>query len=195
MPDEVVAFGRGEEFERSGDQRANVIEGAWTRRTQEGLQLRKGEFDRIEVGAVGRQEPEVGADGFDRGAHRGLFVCREVVQHDHVAGRQRRREHLLDIRQERRVIDRPVKDRRRPEAAGPQRGNHGVRLPMTAGRVIAEAGADGTAAVPTQEIGRDPTFVEEYVVAHVPQRLPAAPLPARRRDIRPALFVGVYRFF
>jgi hypothetical protein len=30
---------------------------------------------------------------------------------------------------------------------------------------------------------------------HVAEQLPLAPVVARRSDIRPALFVGVYRFF
>jgi hypothetical protein len=32
-------------------------------------------------------------------------------------------------------------------------------------------------------------------VPHVAKRLPLAPVVARRDDVRPALFVGVYRFF
>ena len=40
MSHEVVAFGRGEELECGGDQRADLIEGSWPRRPEEGLQLR-----------------------------------------------------------------------------------------------------------------------------------------------------------
>ena len=61
--------------------------------------------------------------------------------------------------------------------------------------MILEAGAAGTAAVAPQEIGRHAAFIEEDVLAHVAERLPRPPLPAGRGDIRPALFVGVYRFF
>jgi hypothetical protein len=195
MPDEVVAFGRCEELECSGDQHAHLIEGARPRRPQESLQLREGQFNRIEVGTVGRQEPKVRADCLDRGADRGVFVGGEVVEHDDIAGLERRHQDLFDVGQERGGVDRPVKDRRRPEPGEPQGGDDGVRLPMTAGCVIAEARARGAAAVPTQQVGCDATFVEEHVLTDVSQRLPAAPLPPRRRDIRPALFVGVYRFF
>ena len=82
-----------------------------------------------------------------------------------------------------------------PEPVEPQRGDDRVRLPMTAGRVIAEARARGTAAIAAQQIRRDAAFIEEDVLAHVAQRLPRPPLAPRRGDIRPALFVGVYRFF
>ena len=61
--------------------------------------------------------------------------------------------------------------------------------------VIAEARARGTAPVAAEQIGRDAAFIEEDILAHVAQRLPRLPLAARRGDIRPALLVGVYRFF
>ena len=81
------------------------------------------------------------------------------------------------------------------EPVEPKRGDHGVRLPMAARRVVAQARAARTPAIAAQQIGRHPAFIEEHVLAHVADRLPGLPLPARRRDIRPALFVGVYRFF
>ena len=195
MPHKVVAFSRGEEFECGGDQRADLIEGSGPRRPQKGLQLRKRQFDRIEVRAVGRQEAEVRADGFDRRADLGLFVGGEVVQDDDIAGVERRRQDLLHICEERRVVDRPVKDRWRPKAAEPQRRDHRVRLPMAARCVIPEARAGRTTPVSPQQVGGHAALVDKDVTANVPQRLPVAPLATRGRDIRPALFVGVYRFF
>ena len=62
-------------------------------------------------------------------------------------------------------------------------------------RVILQARAAGTPAVAPQQVGRHAAFIEEDVLAHVAQRLPRPPLAARRGDIRPTLFVGVYRFF
>jgi hypothetical protein len=70
-----------------------------------------------------------------------------------------------------------------------------VRLPMTAGRVIAKAHTAQTAAVPTQQIRRDPAFIQKQIPRHMAERLPRLPLAPGRGDIRPTLFVGVYRFF
>ena len=119
----------------------------------------------------------------------------EVVEHDDVAGPQRRDEDLLDIGAELSDVDRAVEDGRGGEPVEPQRRDHRVRLPMAAGRVIVEARAAGTAAIPPQQIGRDAAFIEKDVLPDIAQRLPVAPVAPGRRDIRPALFVGVYRFF
>ena len=85
MPDKIAAFSRSEEAKRDGDQVADVVKGPGTRRPDERFQFCEGQFDRIEIRAVGRQEAEVGADGFDRRSHRGVFVDGEVVEDDHIA--------------------------------------------------------------------------------------------------------------
>ena len=195
MPDEIAAFGGREEAERDGDQIADVVKGPGTRGADEGFQFGEGELDRIEIRAVGWQEAELGADGFDRRTDRRLFVDSEIVEHDHIARAERGHQHLLDVREKRRIVDRPVEHGWRGEAIEAQRRDDGVRLPMTAGRVIAKARAAQTPAVPTQQIRRDPAFIQKQILRHVTERLPRLPLPPGRRDIRPTLLVGVYRFF
>jgi hypothetical protein len=66
---------------------------------------------------------------------------------------------------------------------------------MAARRVVAEPHAARTAAVPPQQIGRDAAFIDEDVLADIPQRQPVAPASTVSGDVGPALFVGVYRFF
>jgi hypothetical protein len=192
--DEITAFRRREETDRDGDQIADMVEGPGTRSPDERLQLREGLFDWIEIRTVGRQEAELSADGFDRCAHRWLFVDGEIIEDDHIAGAERGHEDLLDVGEKRRIVDRPVENGRRGEAVEAQRRDHGVRLPMTARRVIAKACAARTAAVPTQQIRRNPAFVQKQILWHVADRLPRLPLPPGRRDIRATLLVGVYRF-
>ena len=71
--------GGGEEAQRRGQQVTDVVEGPRARRAEERLQFGEGQFDRIEVGTVGRQKAQVRADLFDGGADCGLFVHREVI--------------------------------------------------------------------------------------------------------------------
>jgi len=195
MPHEIAALRRGEELERRGDQCAHLIEGSGTRGAQKRFQLRKCEFDRVEIGTVGRQKPDLGSRGLDRQTHDRLFVRGEVVQDDDIAGAQRGDEDLVDVRGECGVVDRAVKHGGRRESVRSKRGDHRVGLPVAARRVITETRADGTSAVAAQQIRRHAAFIEKQIVAGIAERLPGPPLPARGGNVRPALFVGVYRFF
>jgi hypothetical protein len=102
---------------------------------------------------------------------------------------------LLDVREKRGIVDRTVKHGGRREAVDAERGDDRVRLPVPAGRVIAQAQATRAAAIATQQIGRDPRFVDEDVAARIVQRQGVLLSAPRRRDVRAPLFVGVYRCF
>lgn len=195
MPDEIAALCGREETECGGDQIADVVEGPGTCRPDECFQFREGQFDRIEIRAVGREKAQLGTDSFDGGAHRRLFVDGEVIEHNDVTRAQRGHEDLLDISQKRHVVDRPIEHRGSAEALEAERRDDGVGLPVAERRVISQARSARTAPIPPQQIGRHAAFIQEDVLAHVAQRLPRPPLPPGRGDVRPALLVGVYRFF
>ena len=195
MADVIAAFDRGVEAERGGHEFADLVEGARTRGAHEGFQFGKREFDRIEVGTVRREKAQRRPSACDRGPDLGLFVHGQIIEDDDIPGAERRYEDLLDVGQETHVIDRPVEDGRRTEPLESQPGHHRVRFPMAAGRVIPHADAAQAAAVAPEQIGRHATFIEEHVLPHIAQRLPDLPLSPGRRDIKPALLVGVYRFF
>ena len=110
-------------------------------------------------------------------------------------GAQRGQQDLLDVGEECRLVDRPIEDRGRREPVETQAGDHGVRLPMAARRVVVQTRAARTAAIASQQIGGDAALIEKDVLAHIAQRLPRPPLATRRGDIRTTLFVGVYGFF
>jgi hypothetical protein len=65
--------------------------------SQERLELREGHLDGVEVGAVGREEAQLGAGGLDQLARRDALVAGEVVHYDDVSGFKRRREDVSDI--------------------------------------------------------------------------------------------------
>ncbi len=193
--DEIGAFLRREQPNRDGDELDDLIEAARARGAQEGFQLRKREFDRIEVGTVRREKPKVGPDAFDGRLHRGLFVHDEVVEHHHIARPQRRDKHLLDVGEKGRIVDRAIEDRGRVQAVQPQGGDNRVRLPVPTRRVIAESQTARASPVAPQEMGRDTRFIEKDVAARIAERQPVLPAAARGGDIRAPLFVGVNRFF
>ena len=64
---------------------------------QDVFELGEGLFDRVEIGAVGREKPKLGSGGFNRDFDGGALVSAEVV-HDHdVAGAQRPDQFLFDV--------------------------------------------------------------------------------------------------
>ena len=83
----------------------------------------------------------MGADRGDRGGDLGLSMAREIIEHHDVTRAQRGDQDLLDIGAEGRRVDRSVEDRRGAQPLEPQRGDHRVRLPMAAGRVIVQPDA------------------------------------------------------
>ena len=91
------------------------------------------------------KKSELRADVFDRGPDLGLFVHGQVVEDHHITGPERGHQDLFDIREETRIVDRAIEDRRRGQCVQPQCGGHGVCLPMAAGRVITESRAAETA--------------------------------------------------
>ena len=100
------------------------------------LELGEGHFDRIEVGAVGRQEQEPGAAFLEDGFGLLAFVAGEVVEDDHVARPQGRRELGFDIGLEdaARFIA-PVDDPGGGQAVAAQAGDEGLGAPVAEGRV------------------------------------------------------------
>ena len=143
----IDAFVGREKAEGRRDQRAHVIEAARARRAEKRFQLRERQLDRIEVGTVGREESEGRTRLCDRDSDLGLLVDREVVEDDDIARPQRGHQYLLDIGEEHRAINRSIEDGWRAQAVEAKRGDDGVRLPMTAGRVIGQPGATRAAAI------------------------------------------------
>ena len=149
MPGVIRAFVREEEAERRGDQVADLFKVPRTGGAQERVQFGEGEFDRIEVGTVGREEAQVRARLLDGRPDLGLLMDRQVVEYDNIARAQGRHEHLFDVGEKTRTIDRPIEHSRCADPLEPERGDHRVRLPVTTGRVIAEARPARAPAVAT----------------------------------------------
>ncbi len=147
MPDVVGALVGHEQPERRRHQLTHVFECAWPERAEERLQFGERLFNGIEVRAVGRKKSQQGSRLLDRGAHRGLFVGGEIVEHNDIARPQRGHQDLLDVGPEGGVVDRPIEHGSGRQGRGAQRRDDGVRLPVAARRVIADAGPPKAASV------------------------------------------------
>jgi hypothetical protein len=119
VPHVIAAFGGREAAERDRDEGVDLIEAPRPGRPEEGFQFGEGLFDRVEVGTVRRQKPELRADAFDRGVDLGLLVDDEVIEDHDVAGLQRGHEDLFDVGEETRIIDRAIEDGRRADPLEP----------------------------------------------------------------------------
>ena len=195
MPHEVRAFGGAAQPEGGGEELTHLVEGPRPRRAEEGLELRKREFNRIEVRTVRRQEADRGADLFDRRAHRGLFVERQVVEDHEVVAAERGHEDLLDVGEKTRIVERPIEDRWRRQPLQPERREDRVRLPVAERGVIDQSLAARAAAIPPQQIRRHATLVEKHEPLRIDRGHRGAPLVPGGDDVRPALLGGVDRFF
>ena len=119
----------------------------------------------------------------------------DAIEDDDVPTAQRRHQDLVDIRAKAGVVDRSIEDRRRRDAVGPERGDHRVRLPMPARRVIdgvachADCDRIGAANRWSRRIHRG-----RCTAAH---RAAAANLPAAALsdDVGSPLLFGVDGFF
>src|SRR3546814_10136969 len=94
------------------------------------LELGEHLFDRVQVGAVGRQEEEARTDAADSGADGRTLVTAQVIHDDNVAGGQRRQQALLDICDEALAVDRLVEDTGRVDAVTAQRRQEGHGAPV-----------------------------------------------------------------
>ena len=195
MADVVGALLLREETERDGDEVTDLVECTGSGGAQKRFEFGEGLLNGIEVGAVGRQEPQEGPGLLDGRPHVGLLVGREVVEDDDIAGSERRHQDLLDVGAEGVVVDGPIKDGGGGQRGGPERRHHGMRLPVTAGRMVGNPHAAETARVATDQIRGDAGFIDEHILARIVERLGLDPPAAGRGDVRPALFVGVYGFF
>lgn len=195
MPDIVRALVGRKELQGGGQQVAHVVERARTRRAEERLQFREGQFDRIEVRTIGREKSQERTGLLNRGAHLRLFMGGEIVEHDDIARPQHGHQDLLDIGAERVLVDRTIEHGRRGQLCGAERSDHGVRFPVAARRVIPDARAAKTPGVAAQQIRGHARFINEDVLARIAEGQRLAPLPPAGCDIRATLFVGVYGFF
>ena len=184
-----------EGVEQGADALPCSLDGAFSGFSQEQFEFGEDLLDRIEVGAVRRQEQQLGACRPDGLAHGLALVAAEVVHDDDIAGRERRHEELLDIGSEELAVDWAIEHARRVDPVMAQRGEEGQRLPR-AERGLGDELA--TALRPTPErghVGLGPGLVDEDEALGIKPPLILLPLRPAPRDLRTTLLSGEQRFF
>jgi len=152
-------------------------------------------FDGVQVGAVGRQEPESGAGGLDGGANGLGLVTSEIVHDDDVAGVQGLNELLFDIGQEAHPVDGAVEDARcrQPVAAQRRQERHGA--PTAVRRIAPQTLIFRPPAPDRRHVGLDPGLVYEHQALGIKLGLQGLPAPTPARHIGPAPLKGEQGFF
>lgn len=152
-------------------------------------------FDGVEVGRIGRQEPDLRAhlpNEFE-----GLFVlvCAQVVEDDDVAGPQGRPQDFADVGLEDLRVGRPLDRHAGTGPIQPNRGDHRGRAPMPVRSVADQPFALGRAAAQSGQISFGGRLVDEDEPGGIESSLGPPPLAARLDDIGPVLFGGMERLF
>ena len=163
--------------------------------SHEVLELGEELLDGIEVGAVGRQEEEMGALFPDCAARRLAFMRAEIIEDDDVARLEGWSQHLLDIGGEERAVDRPVNHAGSIDAIMPQSRDEGERLPVAIRNLGGETLAFWSPAAQRRHVGLHPGLVDEDQPTGSDPALVGLPALALPGDVRPVLLRRQSGFF
>ena len=114
------------------------LAGAGLGRAQGRSEFAPGLLDGRKIGRIGRQKQQAGSAGSagsDELGHAGHFVHGQVVEYDHVAGRERGTKYLLEAHSETGRVQRPVQVHDRPQGVngqGPDKCNGGAHAQRNA---------------------------------------------------------------
>ena len=131
MAEEVCAFVRFELLQGIGGGSLESVEGSRGGLAHMRLELGKGIFDRIEIGAVGRQIVEFGAAGLNGKPDARDLVGGQIVHNDDIAWAQYGNQHLLDPGQEALSVHRTVQKHRCNKARKRESAHKSDGFPMT----------------------------------------------------------------
>ena len=184
-----------EAVEEGADPPPGGLNGPFGGVAQQGFELGKDLFNRIEIGGVRREETQRGPHPFDGCAHGRALMTTEIVHNDDSAGGERRQQTLFDISQEAGPVDRAIKDTRSGNTVVAQRGHQGQRVPVAVGAGRSQPLAPRTAAMAAGHVSLGPGLIQEHEATRVKLALRALPPAAATHDGRPGLLGGHQAFF
>ena len=143
----IAALGWREAGDTFAEQRPERLDRPTAGGADEGFELRKAQFDRIEIRAVRREVSQCCAGGGDQPFDALDMMRGEVVSDDDVAWRERRDEDLLDVGEKTVAVHGAIDDAGRGQPRDAQARDKRARLPSRQRRMIADAIAARAAAI------------------------------------------------
>ena len=164
------------------------------------LEFGEGQFDRVEVGRVRRQEQQPCATLFDRFFSLFSFVSGQIIKDYHITLVKGWGELCCDVFDERVAIHRPVDHPGSGEAVMAQAGNERQGFPMTMGNAGDQPFSSFCPSAKAGHFGIKAGFVNKDNFAQMAgmgtqPRLSLAPDGACGLHITAVLFTGVCGFF
>jgi hypothetical protein len=184
-----------EGIEEGSDAFPGCFDGSFVGLSEQCFELGKDLFDGVEIGAVGRQEDELGTGAADGLADGLAFVAAQVVHDDDIARAERWHQELLDIGEEGLAVDGAVEHAGRVDPFMAERSEEGQRLPFTVWHLGHEPLPARRTAVRAGHVGLGPGLVDEDEPLGVKPALILFPLRPPARDPRTILLAGEQAFF
>ena len=182
-------------IEQGTDAAPCCFDGSFCSLSHEMFELGKDLLNRIEVGAVGRQEQQPGTSGPDRGANGWFLVAGEIVHDDDVSGHECWAELFFDPCGEAGGVDRLIEHEGRIDPIAAEGGDEGHRFPVAVGHLGMEPLSDWSPAPQGCHVGLGPGLVDEDQAAGIRSSLELLPLLAAPGDLWPQLLGGKNAFF
>lgn len=192
---EVGAFGFCEGADEPPDGIPKSIACAFCSLAKQGLELRERLLDGIEVGAVGRQKAQLGTRSLDRGTDLWPLVDAQIVHDDDIAEAERRGEELFDPGEEGGAVHRALENERRGQAAEPEPGDEGGRVPVPVRDRGMKPLAARTPPVEPRHLRIQARLVHEDQFRRVEIGLARGPCQPGRRYVLALLLFGVTGLF
>ena len=171
------------------------VEGSCGGRAQVGFEFGEGQFDGIEVRAIGWQMKELSSATFHGGGDGGTFVGRKIVGDDHITRAQRRPQALLEVSQEGRAIHGTVQEPGSRDAVMAQCGNEGEGLPVSMRHLLEAALGAWRSSIELRHFGVQARLIEEDQPLRVPVWSLLPPRDPLLLHVRTLLLGGVRHFF
>jgi len=152
-------------------------------------------LDRVEVGAVWRQEQQARAGASDRLADGGPLVAAQIIHDDDVARFECRDQELLDVIGEALAVDRLVEHAWCVDPVAAKRCEEGHRAPVAIGHLGMKSPPLGCPATQRGHVRLGPGLIDEDQALRIKPGLIFFPLFAPPCDLWAKLFGGQYAFF